>query len=205
MKISHIDSINRNRQYIGLENGDVLLLSRKDVILLQIREGEEISQEVWDQARNQMRKDCLARSGMILQSRDYSRKRLGDKLLGYGYPRQLVDEILDSLREAGYLNDARLAQNYVRCHLEDRSMRRIRMDLERQGISGNLIDAAFAAVRDEAPELFDDAEAGQIRELLRKRHFDCKGADWNEKQKTRAFLFRKGYSAETIEHVLHSE
>lgn len=202
MLVAHIDQISRNRQYISLENGDVLLLSRKDILFYQIREGEEISEEVFRDAREQMRRECLVRSGSLLQSRDYSRKRLGDKLREYGYPPQLVEETLDSLQEAHYLDDERLAQTYVLYHMGDRSRRRIRMDLEKQGISPDLIDAVFEKVQAEMPEESEDAEAQQMRLILRKRCFDAETANWKELQKIKASLYRKGYSAELIERVL---
>lgn len=203
MLVLHIDSISRNRQYVSLENGESLLLGLKDIYIFQIQEGREINEEILEQAREQMRRNCLARSGSILQNRDYSRKRLGDKLRGYGYPSGLVDETLDSLQDAGYLDDERLAQTYVRYHLEDRSLRRIRTDLERRGISSDVIDAAVEKVRDEMTGGFDTAEEEQIRRLLQKRHFDAETADWNEKQKAGAYLYRKGYSIQTIERILH--
>ena len=56
----------------------------------------------------------------------------------------------------------------------------------------------------EAAEEIDPqaAQEEQIRALLAKRRYPGEAADPAEKQKTMAFLYRKGYPIDLIRHVL---
>ena len=75
-------------------------------------------------------KECLRKSGVLLAQRDYTCSRLREKLLSAGFGGEVVEQTLENLREAHYLDDERYARNFVQAHWEDRSRLRIRMDLE---------------------------------------------------------------------------
>jgi SOS response regulatory protein OraA/RecX len=62
-----------------------------------------------------------------------------------------------------------------------------------------VIEEAFAAVGEE--ENVDDAQKEQVLRLLRKRGFDPGAASYEERQKTMAFLHRKGYPADLIRRL----
>lgn len=147
-----------------------------------------------------LRKDALQRCGALLASRDYSEKKLREKLGGDGYPADVIDGVIQELKDAHYVDDARIAGQYVRLHLTDRSMERIRQDLYRMGIDG---ETASDALREAGQENdLESAQEMQIRALLRKRRYPGEDADPGTKQKTMAFLYRKGYPADLIRHVL---
>ena len=75
------------------------------------------------------RKECLRKCGVLLAQRDYTCSRLREKLLSSGFAEEVVEMTLESLREAGYLNDERYANNFVQAHWADQSRLRIRRDL----------------------------------------------------------------------------
>lgn len=145
--------------------------------------------------REEKKKECLKKCGVLLSQRDYTSARLRDKLLGSGFEEEIADEVIESLKEAHYIDDARYARNFLEAHRGDRSRLRIRKDLEDRGVPSDIISEA---VREEFEESGDAAEIRQIRKLMEKRKFDPESADWNEKQKVQAYLYRKGYAASAV-------
>ena len=155
-----------------------------------------------DKDFEQKRKECLRKCGVLLAQRDYTCSRLREKLLSGGFDEEVADSVLDSLREANSLNDERYAQNYVQAHWEDRSRLRIRMDLESRGVPSEIISEV---IRAESQERGSGAEIRQILKLMRKRRFDPQNASWEEKNKMKAFLYRKGYEQSSVRAAMEVE
>jgi regulatory protein len=147
-----------------------------------------------------LRKSCLRRAGSLLAARDYSRARLAEKLTADGYPAPVREGVLQELEEAGYLDEYRMACDYIRLHLEDRSRQRILQDLRRQGLAEELVLRALSKTAADTDP--DRAERDQIRRLLAARQYDPAVCDWKTEQKLMAFLYRKGYSTEKIRAVM---
>ena len=145
--------------------------------------------------REDNKKECLKKCGMLLAQRDYTSARLREKLLGSGFEEEIADEVIGSLKEAHYIDDARYARSFIEAHRGDRSRLRIRKDLEDRGVPSDLISEVM---REELEENGDAAEIRQIRKLMEKRKFDPENADWDEKRKMQAYLFRKGYAASAV-------
>ncbi len=142
----------------------------------------------------------MRRCGALLGNRDYTVKRLRTKLGEAGFPPLIIEECIGKLIDAHYLDDRRYAQSYVRSHLNDRSRLRITQDLMGRGIAEYVIEEAFAAAGEETDP--EEAQFRQIRYLLKKRGFDPDAPDFKEKQKTMAFLHRKGYDADLIRRAV---
>ena len=145
--------------------------------------------------REEKKKECLKKCGMLLAQRDYTCARLREKLLGSGFEEETADEVIDSLKDAHYIDDARYARNFIEAHRGDRSRLRIRKDLEDRGLPSDIISEAM---REELEENGDGEEIRQIRKLMEKRKFDPGNADWDEKRKMQAYLYRKGYAASAV-------
>lgn len=193
----HTEAIIRNSKYrysVRMDSGDVLPMSGKDILLYDLREGQEVSDETWSAMLQSVRKDCLRRCGSLLGKRDYSRRRLGQKLTQAGYPAGIIEEVIQDLLEAGYIDDRRIAENYVRIHIKDRSRRRILMDLTRLGIEEEIV----SDVMEKIPEEAEDPEILQIRDLMRKKGFDPAAASAQERSRFMSFLYRRGYEADSI-------
>lgn len=189
----------RGRSRVTMEDGESFVLSSSKVSRLGFEEGGEIAEETFGEIMKSLRAACMQRCGTLLGSRDYSEQRLREKLSDAGYPESLVEEAIGKLQQAGYLDDFRYACSYVRSHLQDRSRLRIMRDLADRGISQKDIENAFAEVGEE--EDFEEAQREQVVRLLRKRGFDPDRASYEEKQKTMAFLHRKGYSTDLIRRL----
>ena len=151
--------------------------------------------------REEKKKECLKKCGVLLAQRDYTCARLREKLLGSGFEEETADEVIGSLKEAHYIDDARYARNFIEAHRGDRSRLRIRKDLEDRGVPSEIISEAMV---EEFEENGDSAEIRQIRKLMEKRKFDPGSADWNEKQKMQAYLYRKGYAASAVRAAMNA-
>lgn len=195
MIILSVEEIGKNKCKICLDSGERFLLSGKETVLYGLREQQELSQETYDALCRQLRKSCLHRCGSLLQSRDYTVAKLRQKL-SEDYPASVTEEVLDELQKAGYLDDLRFAGDYIRYHT-GRSLRQLKADLQKKGISSETLEQALAELSDQ--EDLQEREAEQIRCFLEKKMRKQTGeVSREEMQKWMAALYRKGYSPEMI-------
>ena len=203
MIVTSITQISKTRAGVGIDYDDLtLVLSLRDIDLYGLKEGEEIPQMTWEMLLAQQKKDAVRKCGSLLQGMDYSEKGLRDKLIGAGFLREAADYAVEQMAAAHYIDDDRFARNYLAYHMSGRSRLRIRMDLQAKGVPEEIIRRAMADYEEENAQSLEEAELMQIRDLLRKRRYDPDSADYNETMKTRAFLQRKGYSAEVIRRAM---
>ena len=200
MIIESVLPAGRTRLRFCTDAGLEFTLSRKDASLYGLSEGDEIGPALLERLLQDLRKSCLRRAGSLLAARDYSRARLAEKLTADGYPAPVREGVLQELEEAGYLDEYRMACDYIRLHLEDRSRQRILQDLRRQGLAEELVLRALSETAADTDP--DRAERDQIRRLLAARQYDPAVCDWKTEQKLMAFLYRKGYSTEKIRAVM---
>ena len=198
MTVKTITAIGRSKFIIETEEGTSFALGKKDVFLLGIQEGALLDAKTCEEISQILRRECLRKCGMLLQSRDYSEKALREKLSQALYPADIAEGVLKELKKAGYVNETRMAEDYIRLHVRDRSRKRIENDLLGKGLSEETISLAFA----EAEADMDALEREQIQKILEKKNFDPALAGWEETMKIKAFLCRKGYSQEAVRAVL---
>lgn len=185
------------------EEGTLSLpLSRREVRMYGLREKEELTEEQMQDLLLLTHRKCLSYSGLLLQRQDYSEKKLREKLTKAGYPTDIVSETIRELKEAHYLDDERMASRYIEYHIQDRSRARVCQDLLRRGVDPDVIQRAFAGMNGETAV---QAQVRQIRKLLEKKGYDGTAAGWEEKQKMKAFLYRKGYNTELIRRAFDME
>lgn len=204
MQITDLTPVGKTRTRVTIDYDQTLVLSNRDILQFDLRKDAEISEEVWGKLCGKLRSDALLKCGSLLKDMDYTEKALSGKLTGSGFPEEVVREAVEAMKEAHYVDDRRFAGNYLHSHAGSRSRLRLRMDLLNKGISSDLADEVFTEWEEENGSQIFEEEVSQVHELLRKRHYDPETADWQETQKTKAFLMRKGYSAEVIRAALHS-
>lgn len=133
----------------------------------------------------------------LLRYRDRSEREMRERLERKGYSQPVVDAAVVKLREAGFLDDRRLAENLKRVAAEQKQLgtHGVRAFLQRRGIAREISES----VPDSADEL---AIAEQLvgKKLERMSALDdttCKKRLWS-------LLCRRGFSARTIRTVLDS-
>lgn len=202
MQITDLTPVGKTKTRVTIDYDRTLVLSNRDVLQFDLRRDREIPEETREELWKKFRRDALRKCGSLLKDMDYTEKSLAGKLAGNGFPEEIVREAVEAMKEAHYVDDRRFAESYLQSHAGSRSRLRLRMDLLNKGISSDLADEILAEWEEENGSRIFEEEVGQIRELLRKRHYDPAAANWQETQKTKAFLMRKGYSSEVIRAAL---
>lgn len=203
MTVKAMTAVGRTKIRIEPEEGEPFVIGRKDAFLLGMKEGAVLDRDICEEIDQILRRECLLRCGMLLQSRDYSVKALEEKLSQAGFPSRIYKNAIEELKAARYVDEDRMAEDYIRLHMKDRSRKRIEADLSGKGLSEECIRRAFLAAEEESS--FKNAERDQILRLLEKKKFDPEKAAWEETMKIKAFLYRKGYSQEAVRDAMKGE
>ncbi len=108
------------------------------------------------------------RAGKLLAAKQRSVEELRERLLeGRGATQTIVTEVIERLREYGYLDDARYAHSYAQLRVQQRPIGRQRLerDLRMKQIDKTTVNAALDSVFAEKPEaeLIDRAIEKRIR------------------------------------------
>ncbi len=186
----------KGRRRIRFENGVEILLYRNECRKYQIEEQgylpEQVYREILDEVIGVR---ATKRALHLLEKMDRTRKQLYEKLKQNGYPEECIESAISYAESYHYIDDLRYAENYIRYHQKDKSRQRLRMDLQRKGVSKADIEAALE-------KEYENRELEQIRLLLVKKKFSPSSADQKEKNRICQFLLRRGFRGSDISHVM---
>ncbi len=128
-----------------------------------------------------------------LARRDLSSAAVRRKLLDKGYDATLVAEVLERLCAEKLVDDRRYAENFVAYHAErGHGPLRIRAELQRIGMEGELIEQALAAYPD---------WLAQLRRAHKKK-FGAQATLYAERQRQARFLVYRGFTGAQIRMAL---
>lgn len=200
MQVTQISEVAKSRFRVYLDGQFAFVLYKGDLRQLHIKEDQELSEESYQQIMAQiLPRRAKMRCMNLLQSRDYTKKQLEDKLRQGDYPQECIDKAIAYVESYRYIDDERYAKDYIEYHIQTRSKARIETDLQRKGIAKDTVRAAFDKLIDMGIEQDEDA---MIRGLLRKKNYCAGEATDREKQKMYGFLYRRGFSPESIFRAL---
>lgn len=194
MRVTGIEELSKSRSRVLLDDGSAFVLYKGELRLYHVAAGEEISQKDYGEIVGKvLPKRAKLRAMNLLKNREYTVKQLRDKLEEGGYPEKIIEEALSYVADYHYTDDLRYATAYIFEKESTRSRRRIEQDLLGKGIDREVLERAWQEWEDRGGT---QDEQRMIQRLLEKRHFDPETADIREKQRTYAFLMRKGFSGE---------
>lgn len=133
----------------------------------------------------------------LLTDRARSRAELDQKLAQKGYPRSVIDTVLDRLAEVGLVDDASFAEQWVhsRHTYSGKGRRALAMELQRKGI-----DQQTSA--DALSQISSDDERERAAELVRRKLVRTTAADIADRddrerlmRRLVGMLARRGYPA----------
>lgn len=200
MLVTQISEVTKSRSRVYLDGQLAFVLYRGELSQLHIKEGQELSEESYRCIMTQiLPKRAKLRSMNLLQSKDYTRKQLEDKLKQGDYPQECIDEALAYVESYGYIDDRRYAKDFIEYHLQTKSRIRIETDLMKKGIAKDIIQEIFDELNDMG--LRQD-ETAMIRDLLIKRKYCADTASCQEQQKMYGYLYRRGFSQDAIMKAL---
>ena len=132
----------------------------------------------------------------MLAAKQRSVEELRERLLaGRGATPELVETVIERLREYGYLDDERFAQSYASLRIQQRPIgrQRLQRDLHLKKIDKQTVDNALAQVFEQTPEadLIDRAIAKRVRLRGRPKTRE-------EAKKLFDHLLRQGFAFELV-------
>ena len=201
MTVTRIEELSRSRCKIYLEDSFAFVLYKGELRLFGVREQEELSEESYREIMQEvLPKRATLRCMNLLQSRAYTESKLRSKLKEGGYPQESIDSAIAYVKSYHhYVDDLQFAKDYIVNQAGKKSKRVLEQDLIARGVSRDEIEAAFA----EAAEKGDGPDELALAQMwLAKKRYDPAQADFAEKRKVAAFLYRKGISAETVRKAM---
>lgn len=200
MIVTDILDYDKKKVLIELDEYLILPLYKGEIRTYHIEKDMELSEETYHEIIEiLLPKRVKLRAMKLLEKRSYTREKLRCKLAEGKYPEEMIEAALDYVTSYGYLDDVRYAEEYIRCYSESRSKRRILQDLCSKGISGENAEKAWLHYEEQFAEI---DESTQIMEHLRKKHFCIENADHKEIAKMMSYLYRKGYSMDSIRNCM---
>lgn len=184
------------RRSLFVDGEFVLGLDLETVVRLRLRVGQAIDGPLLLQSYQMEQAKRAWDAGLrLLATSPRTRQEVGRKL-ARSYPPELVEQVLERLEGAGWLDDAGYAESYIRSH-RDYGARRLLAGLIRKGVDRNLAGAAVQAALGEV----DAAE--QARDVATKRLARMGEVDRATAQRRLVgFLARRGFGPDAIQRAL---
>jgi len=132
------------------------------------RTPKKLEQDAVDGTPEQIRSRTFQRAAKLLAAKPRSIAELSERLLERrGVTDKIVDEIIERLKEYGYLDDERYALSYASLKVKQRPIgrRRLQQELKTKQVPNAVADEALNLVYAETPEeeLIDRAIEKRIR------------------------------------------
>ena len=153
----------------------------------RLRAGDTVEPDAWrERWQAQAYAFALERAAALLSVRDATERETADRLRGCGYPEETVARVMQTLTQAGYVDDTRFAGHFVENRGQRYGSRRLYGELRRKGVS--------EAVAREALEAFDpEAEAASAARQAAKLLARKDASDPDVRRKAVQALVRRGF------------
>lgn len=195
MIITEIKPHNKKKSKIYIDGSFAFLLYKGEMRRYQIEEGKELSEEIYEELLQEvLLKRGKARAMHLLMSMERTEGQLRQKLLEGGYPPAVIEQVLDYVKGYRYVDDERYASDYVRTKGRSKSVRQMKADLLRKGVSQEVIRHTI--------ENQEVDESVAIRRLIDKKNIDVEHATRDQMQKLYQSLARRGFSYDDIRREL---
>jgi len=200
MNVTSIEKVSSNSNKVYVDGEFAFILSKSELSRLNIMEGLELDQMFLDAVEEEIVKKKAKKYVLyLLEQMDRSKEQLREKLKYKYYKDHVIEEALAYAQSFGYIDDTRLATNFINSRKESKSKKEIYQLLVQKKLSKDIIDAAFEEMYEEKDEIH------AISHIASKKGYTFEGKDYKEKQKIVAYFVRKGFSYDKVYHVLQVE
>lgn len=190
MLIIDIVPIDKKRKKIILEDNSCFCLYSREIKNLELETDEQITEEKWIKIEEILGKRAKERALYLLNDMDKTEYELSEKLKAGFYPQEIIDNTISYLKSYHYIDDYRLARQYIEQKKDSLSYRQLIQKLMNKGISKEILN--------EVLEEKEDGELEALDKLLRKKNIDFSTISTEEKQKIYAYFIRRGFTYENI-------
>ena len=200
MIITDIVEVTGTKAKVCVDNGVTFMLYKGEIQKFSLEKDGLLPEELYDKIINEiLLKRAKLRCMNLLKNRDYTMYQLVAKLRQGGYPEAVIEGATAYVASFGYIDDFRYARTYIMSAGQTKSRRQIERKKKQKGISKEQICAAYAqcSVEEDTTQ-----EQKLIEKLLEKKRFDSQNATYADRQKIAAFLYRKGFSMDDINHAI---
>lgn len=156
-----------------------------------------------NESKEKEKKDAIRKAMNVLLSNDKSEKELRDRLSKAGFSDEAIDSAIDYCKGFGYVDDRRIAENFILSQSSKKSRREIEMKLFSKGIDRDLIDEVFASIEDDESADLYATQLEAAKKIFKKKI--GQGLDpesFNDAMKIKAALYNKGFSEEIIRELM---
>ena len=202
MYISEIKNINSQKVKISLDNGIAFVLYKGDLPKYGIKEGDIEDSVINDILTEILPKRALNRALKISTGRDMTEGMLKNTLIKDGYPEDIIDLCIERLKKERLLDDERFVRGFIESKSFKKSKKDIMIALSMKGVNSDFAERIYDELNEEGSV---ESEKNLIRKLLEKRHFDFENADYESIQKEMQYLYRKGFSPDSIHSAFKDE
>lgn len=202
MKITRIIKKDSKNVSIHLDNEKVVFINYEIFLRSGLRKSDEVSE-------NQI--DALIKENQMFAVKQKAFRHLGRRLLSENelrlklklkkYDENIIEEIIEDLKEKKYLNDIEFANVFSQENIKNKfwGKNKVKAELMKRGINNEIISQVLSEKFPEGNDLANAVELAEKKyKLLSKRSLDQKKI----KEKLITFLFSKGYDYEVITEAI---
>ena len=180
---------------VHLDGRFAFVLSLAVVGQLGLRDGDDITPERIEQLKSgQLRQKAMDDALRILSGRSQSQAQLRTKLARKQHPADVIQSIIDRLKELGYINDQQFAENRALAAAKSKKLgrRRAAQDLLKAGVDQSTARRALENV-------YESHDSAQVARQLVEKHLPrlARFDDLTTRRRLMGVLMRKGYDYET--------
>lgn len=198
--ITDVVEINKKKRRIYINFDSAFSLYIGEIRKFKIKKDQSISNETYYEIVNEiLPKRAKIRAMNLLKNKDYTEYSLKQKLKEGYYPDESISSAIEYVKNYGYINDKRYAENYVNFKSASKSRYQITNFLLQKGVNRDLI----SEVCDEFYENSENSEKKLIEKLILKRKLDIINITREEKSKLLGYLTRKGFQIDLINGVIN--
>ena len=201
MIITEIIPVTKQKYRIVTDEQLAFVLYKGELSRYKLEKDRELPYELFCRIQEEVLiKRAKLRAMHLLNRMDYTESQLRKKLEQGEYTSQAVDLALEYVKSYHYLDDDRYVRRYLSCCKGNKSKKQVEFELEKRGISRELIAACREKMEEEQEET---DETDLIRSILEKRCKNPQSADEKEINRHYGYLMRKGFRSSDIWSVFH--
>lgn len=178
------------------------LLYSQDLKQYQIQQGEEITSDIYERIiEDIVFRRAKQKALTMLSHSDKTENEIIENLKEAHYSQEIIQRTIEYLKEYKYLDEERLARNFIRFRKEKHSRLALETKLIQKGINKRVLDKVIAEEYEISDEN-EDPEILAINKLISKKYENLTNLTWEEKQKLINFLYRRGFNLDKIHKCL---